>query len=391
MINVPSRPTIALAALATLAATPASAEPFTYQGQLNEAGAPASGIYDFHFQLFDAPAGGSQIGPTLLFNDVAVTDGIFTVDPDFGDVFNEDDAYLFIQVREGASSGRYTDLLPRSPITAAPKAQYATTAGTVLNPQWTEAPGVLTYGAGTDRVFINRTNAITSAEVFGVHSDIPGFVGMYVSGPASSRPFYGYSVDGAVTAYTFIDGSENWVLANSSGIGTLRVTPEGDTFILGEATADSFNYSAPKTSYASVMGDSFHAASDAPFRASAGNGNAYLLVSGSGTMVAPIQLPHGAIVTNVRFYFNDTFSGGNLSFTLTRRTHGSAGFTFMAIVDTAGFNGNYLFNEESFISSPVINNDLYSYQLRVFSSNWSANSQLSIQSVVVEYTTSEAD
>ena len=38
---------------------------FVYQGQLQNASAPANGSYDFEFLLFDAVSGGSQIGPTL--------------------------------------------------------------------------------------------------------------------------------------------------------------------------------------------------------------------------------------------------------------------------------------------------------------------------------------
>jgi hypothetical protein len=57
---------------------------FTYQGKLTDAGTAANGIFDFEFRLFDATAGGAQIGSTVSRNDVPVTDGIFSVVLDFG-------------------------------------------------------------------------------------------------------------------------------------------------------------------------------------------------------------------------------------------------------------------------------------------------------------------
>lgn len=240
MIHTQTRPGIAvavLAALTSLTASSARAEPFTYQGQLQDAGTPASGIYDFRFQLFNAPVGGAQIGPTLTFNDVLVTDGVFTVDPDFGDVFNQNDAFIFIEVREGTSAGGYTGLLPRTPVTATPKAQHATTADTVLDTQWTEAPGILFYGNGTDRVFINRENGIVAGEFFGVHGDTTGFAGMYVSGPVGSLPFYAYSIDGGINAYTYVDAANNWNLNIDNSFIGLQVDIDGNSSFAGDIQA----------------------------------------------------------------------------------------------------------------------------------------------------------
>ena len=43
----------------------------TYQGQLQSASAPASGSFDFEFLLFDASAGGKQIGSAITRNGLA--------------------------------------------------------------------------------------------------------------------------------------------------------------------------------------------------------------------------------------------------------------------------------------------------------------------------------
>lgn len=102
---------------------------FTYQGQLNESNNPATGIYDFKFELYDSLIDGSQVGDTVT-QSVAVNDGLFTVILDFGTgVFRGDAHYLEISVRP-SSSGDYTTLTPRQPLTAAP---YASVSRSVYN------------------------------------------------------------------------------------------------------------------------------------------------------------------------------------------------------------------------------------------------------------------
>jgi pectin methylesterase-like acyl-CoA thioesterase len=101
---------------------------FTYQGKLSDGGAPANGEYDLQFTLYDALSSGSSVGGTVTLDDVSVTNGLFTVQLDFGAVFNGAALYLEIGVRPGASTGAYTALTPRQPLTAAPYAIYAASA-----------------------------------------------------------------------------------------------------------------------------------------------------------------------------------------------------------------------------------------------------------------------
>src|SRR2546429_8297825 len=55
---------------------------FNFQGRLSDGGAPAHGVYDFVFYLYDAPAGGSPGRPTGTVGDLSVSAGLFTVPPD---------------------------------------------------------------------------------------------------------------------------------------------------------------------------------------------------------------------------------------------------------------------------------------------------------------------
>src|SRR6185369_8131211 len=70
-----------IAAIQTAAGQSAA---FTYQGQLREAGVPVNGSANFVFGLWDAPAAGSRIGAPVTLNAVAVSNGVFTVELDFG-------------------------------------------------------------------------------------------------------------------------------------------------------------------------------------------------------------------------------------------------------------------------------------------------------------------
>ena len=92
---------------------------FTYQGSLNNAGLPANGSYDFEFALFDAPNAGAQVGPAVPRNSVAVSNGIFSVQLDFGTVFTGPGRYLEIRVRQTGQPG-FTTLTPRQFVASSP-------------------------------------------------------------------------------------------------------------------------------------------------------------------------------------------------------------------------------------------------------------------------------
>ena len=132
----------ALAAGVVAAQEPADSEPqaalaavgtaFTYQGRLTDAGSPANGAYDFEFRLYDAASGGSQVGSTVPLADVTVSNGLFTVQLDFGAAaFQRDARWLEIGVRPGAGSDACTTLSPRQALTAAPYALHAADAWSV--------------------------------------------------------------------------------------------------------------------------------------------------------------------------------------------------------------------------------------------------------------------
>lgn len=120
--------------LAVLTASTAAAAPvgtgFTYQGKLILNGNPVNGPTTLRFRLFDALAGGNQVGGNILMVSVPVTDGMFTVvlnaSSQFGPTaFKGDARWLEIAVCDDPLCSSSTVLSPRQEITAAPYALHS--------------------------------------------------------------------------------------------------------------------------------------------------------------------------------------------------------------------------------------------------------------------------
>ncbi|KAA0214626.1 MAG: hypothetical protein DYG94_08260 [Leptolyngbya sp. PLA3] len=98
---------------------------FTYQGYLEASGAPADGVYDLRFTLYNSD--GTVVAGPICHDNVTVSDGQFTVGLDFGAQYTGVARYLEIGVRAGGAvgdcgHGAYTVLSPRQELTPAPYA-----------------------------------------------------------------------------------------------------------------------------------------------------------------------------------------------------------------------------------------------------------------------------
>lgn len=102
----------------------------TYQGRLSDAGNPANGQFDLQFQAFNTLTDGIAQSELIALEDVQVTNGIFTVPLFFGSTLinNFKARFLQIGVRAGNSTGAFTVLTPRQPLTTVPFAVNAQTA-----------------------------------------------------------------------------------------------------------------------------------------------------------------------------------------------------------------------------------------------------------------------
>ena len=227
-------PVLVLLALVAAAAAPAQtplSNSFNYQGRLFLDGGAVQGSADLRLTLWNSPTGGATVGQEVAVDDVVVTDGVFSVELDFGPgVFDGDSRWLDIRVRaphDPNDTEPFTNLTPRQEITAVPYALHALNGGGSGGGGLWELQGGSIVNTDGRFVGINRGSPQTSAEVFGVHAPVTGgYGGMYVSTEGETAwPFYGYSAGGVNAAWTYLNGSDqSWRLYN----GGVRLTVGND-------------------------------------------------------------------------------------------------------------------------------------------------------------------
>jgi hypothetical protein len=201
-----------LGMLLSLIVSLACAQPFTYQGMLKQNGAPVNATLSMTFKLYDALTGGTQVGSSITQN-VAVQNGLFTVQLDFGTVWTGSDRYLEIAVGS-------TVLSPRVRITAAPYAAYAAYAGR----PWVRSGSSIFYtdgnvGIGTSspsvRLSLGNDNANTKLALWDGGS--LGVMGFGV-GPSQFR----IHLPRSSNRFSFLDapnGNEIMTILGSGNVG----------------------------------------------------------------------------------------------------------------------------------------------------------------------------
>ncbi|MDQ3131889.1 MAG: hypothetical protein M3Q99_14170 [Acidobacteriota bacterium] len=191
---------------------------FTYQGNLTDAGNPASGNYLLQFKLFDAAAGGTQIGATVDNVFVTATAGVFNTRLDFGATpFTGADRFLEISVKKNAGDA-FTVLSPRQQIASSPysiRTLSAAQADVALDSQklgGVDASQYVTTSSVGNSFIRNSTTQqaanfnISGSGIFG------GSVGIRTNSPQSPLSVfaadYGFTqTDGNVTVGSFVNST----------------------------------------------------------------------------------------------------------------------------------------------------------------------------------------
>lgn len=228
---------------------------FTYQGKLSDGGTPANGAYDIQFKVFDtASVGtGTQQGSTIVNSTVAVTNGIFTVQLDFGTgVFNGAPRFLEIAVRPAGNPNPYIVLAPRQPVTATPYAVRSLNA------------------AVADTLSSSCVGCVTSTQVGSVSGSVVAGTIPVASVPVGSGNY--------IQNTTSQQASANF---NISGIGTASILNAATQLNLGGLRAlsatGSFNFFAGLNAgrdNTTGVGNSFFGISAGSFNTT-GGGNSF--------------------------------------------------------------------------------------------------------------------
>ena len=215
---------------------------FTYQGRLTDAGAPASGPYDFEFRLFDAA--GTQVGAPLLREDVQVTNGVFTVTLDFGaSAFTGETRLIEIGVRPGAGVDPFTTLSPRQSVTSAPYAVRTLSAASADSAQTTADAQRL---GGVDATQYVRAD---DARLSDARAPLAGSAAYIQNGTAQQAASFHISGDGAA-AGTLTGGVV-------SATTEFRIGPNRVLKATGQYTSVGVGAGAP----AGILGNSFFGSS----------------------------------------------------------------------------------------------------------------------------------
>ena len=146
---------------------------FTYQGALNSSGAPANGAYDLQFTVYDAASNGNIIGGPLTNSATAVSNGLFSVQLDFGtNTFNGSARWLEIGVQTNGAGGVFTTLSPRQQITSTPyaiqsaNAVNANVAASASSVSATNISGTIALARLPAAVVTNGASGVTLAGTF---------------------------------------------------------------------------------------------------------------------------------------------------------------------------------------------------------------------------------
>ncbi len=342
-------PATAAALLAFLMLCPpgtpsAQAQPFTYQGRLSQNGQPANGLYEFHVTVTADAAGQQPVGAPVE-QSVPVADGLFTLDLDVGagGVFTGAERWLEIRVR-APGDAEATLLLPRQRVTPAPYAVRALNERLVpVGPPAQQ--GTVRLDPASRRLVINNTREGNAADGLSVYpvppQNLNGAVGVYAAAGGTEASFaYGRDTGHrARLVYSF--NNEQWsvrisgntrLTVNADGrVGVGTAAPQARLDVAGEARAQAYTYAAPQTRHLGLPAGAFIPRQAANAVVEAANGSSYYnLGQGAGTFSAPVVLPAGAVITEVRVFLLHTAPASTMTVSLVRRGYEEDAFTTLA-------------------------------------------------------------
>jgi hypothetical protein len=252
---------------------------FTYQGQLSDGTGPVTSATQqtFTFTLYDALSGGSAVltpraNPQVVT--ATVTDGLFTVDVDFGKAFDGQQYWLEIEVNGETLS-------PRQPVNAVPVAQWALNSPPgVTGPTGATGPGGSTGAPGA-------TGPSGSAGATGP-GGATGATG--ATGPGGSAGPTGATGASGPTGVTGPGGADGATGEQGSTGPTGPAGPSNATAFMSSTASASVGYTAFVNSQVAIMPMSGFAST--AYSTAPGPSTINLTPTGPNTAPAPQTLPY---------------------------------------------------------------------------------------------------
>ena len=213
-----------------------------------------------------------------------------------------------------------------------------------------------------------------------------GYGGMYVNAP---KPFYGYAVDGTEKAKTYYEESNGvkylkWDIASGD---KMKLDGSGNLEING----GEYKYSTAKTRYYTIPPAEIKSSSHS-YNVSFLSGCAYISDGNSqttGFLFAPINLPSGAELVEVKFYLYDNDNDFDFgTFGLVSKSLSSSSSSSIDISAPNVVNPNIVLDLTP-SSTITIDNSSTTYWLSMETQQ--ANQNLRIKGIRVEYRVDKAE
>ena len=228
---------------------------FSYQGRLTEGGAPPTGTYDMKFRLYDA-GGNPQGSPDTVTLDspgVQVTNGVFTVQLDFGaGTFDGNARFLEISVcphSADANPPAYTTLSPRQQIISTPYAMRSSTAVSADTATTAATATTATTAASATNFSGSLSGDVNGTQGATVVASVGGVSAASVaSGATAANGATSANTAGAVVSRdasgNFSAGTITATLNGNASTATTATTANSATNATTAATADAVSASA---------------------------------------------------------------------------------------------------------------------------------------------------
>jgi hypothetical protein len=281
---------------------------FTYQGRLSDTNVAAAGPYDFQFALYDALSGGTQIGTTQTVSGNTVTNGIFTVQIDFGAnaLATGADRYLEVKVKKPADAS-YTTLTPRQQLTSTPYSVRTLFAGAA------DSLSTACVGCVTD----SQINSINGSKVTGTvansaalnsltSNDFVKKAGDTMTGPLNLLS-NGLNVGPSQIAMSGGLVGIGRIPNPLFGLNTEKLQVNGN---IGVPAASNYTFDTAQTRRLTIGPEALMSVNPVTYEARIDDGFFSITINGLGSLwatggipgtaayfVAPVQLPDGAIIT----------------------------------------------------------------------------------------------